>query len=84
MDSTAGVRLAELVPQDMIAVPLGPDQRFAVCRIARLFQAASKAAHACRYLRASLHPQPTAERRQSIVGSSSVTAKRWRLMVKVH
>ena len=26
----AGVRLAELVPQDMIAVPLGPDQRFAV------------------------------------------------------
>jgi len=26
----AGVRLAELVPRDMIAVPLGPDQRFAV------------------------------------------------------
>ncbi|SDR61125.1 transcriptional regulator, LysR family [Rhizobiales bacterium GAS113] len=26
----AGVRLKELVPQDMIAVPLGPDQRFAV------------------------------------------------------
>src|SRR5260221_13438360 len=26
----AGVRLAESVPQDMIAVPLGPDQRFAV------------------------------------------------------
>jgi DNA-binding transcriptional LysR family regulator len=24
------VRLAELVPQDMISVPLGPDQRFAV------------------------------------------------------
>jgi DNA-binding transcriptional LysR family regulator len=26
----AGVRLKEMVPQDMIAVPLGPDQRFAV------------------------------------------------------
>ena len=26
----AGVRLAEMVPRDMIAVPLGPDQRFAV------------------------------------------------------
>jgi DNA-binding transcriptional LysR family regulator len=26
----AGVRLAESVPQDMIAVPLGPEQRFAV------------------------------------------------------
>jgi DNA-binding transcriptional LysR family regulator len=26
----AGVRLAELVPRDMISVPLGPDQRFAV------------------------------------------------------
>jgi DNA-binding transcriptional LysR family regulator len=26
----AGVRLAELVPRHMIAVPLGPDQRFAV------------------------------------------------------
>ncbi len=26
----AGVRLAEMVPQDMIAVPLGPDQCFAV------------------------------------------------------
>src|SRR5260370_15477260 len=26
----AGVRLAELVPQDMISVPLGPEQRFAV------------------------------------------------------
>src|SRR6202021_3490977 len=26
----AGVRLAEMVPQDMISVPLGPDQRFAV------------------------------------------------------
>jgi DNA-binding transcriptional LysR family regulator len=26
----AGVRLAELVPQDMISVPMGPDHRFAV------------------------------------------------------
>jgi len=26
----AGIRLADAVPQDMVAVPLGPDQRFAV------------------------------------------------------
>jgi DNA-binding transcriptional LysR family regulator len=34
----AGVRLAELVPQDMIAVPLGPDQRFAVVGSPGYFQ----------------------------------------------
>jgi DNA-binding transcriptional LysR family regulator len=34
----AGVRLAELVPRDMIAVPLGPDQRFAVVGSPAYFQ----------------------------------------------
>ncbi|HWJ36719.1 MAG TPA: LysR family transcriptional regulator [Steroidobacteraceae bacterium] len=34
----AGVRLAELVPRDMIAVPLGPDQCFAVVGSPAYFQ----------------------------------------------
>jgi DNA-binding transcriptional LysR family regulator len=64
----AGVRLAELVPQDMIAVPLGPHQRFRGRGIARLFRAPSEAAHAGRSLPASLHPQSTAERRHLSLG----------------
>jgi DNA-binding transcriptional LysR family regulator len=38
----AGVRLAELVPQDMIAVPLGPQQRFAVVGAPAYFERFAK------------------------------------------
>ena len=34
----AGIRLAELVPKDMIAVPLGPEQRFAVVAAPEYFR----------------------------------------------
>jgi DNA-binding transcriptional LysR family regulator len=64
----AGVRLAELVPQDMISVPLAPRAAFRSRGSARLFRTLSEAAHACRYLPASLHPQSTAERRHLSLG----------------
>src|SRR5258708_21303384 len=66
----AGVRLAEQVPQDMIAVPLGPHQRFAVVGSPAYFEHRPK-------------PRTPARAEASIVGSSSATAKLWRLMVKV-
>ncbi|TPW31396.1 LysR family transcriptional regulator [Martelella alba] len=34
----AGIRLAELVPKDMIAIPLGPEQRFAVVATPEYFR----------------------------------------------
>ncbi len=77
----AGVRLAELVPQDMIAVPLGPDQRFAVVGSPAYFKQHPKprtpadlSRHRC--IRSRL---PSGG---SIVGSSSATAKRWRSTAK--
>jgi DNA-binding transcriptional LysR family regulator len=79
----AGVRLAELVPQDMISVPLGPHQRFAVVGSPNPISSAARS-------RARLPISPgiaasavDCRAEASIVGSSSATAKRWRLMVTV-
>lgn len=50
----AGIRLAETVPQDMISIPCGPDQRFAVVATPAYFEAhgrpktpADLTSHAC-------------------------------------
>jgi DNA-binding transcriptional LysR family regulator len=61
----AGIRLADIVPQDMIAVPFGDMQRFAVVG---LFCALQAAAHARRSSRASVHPDAHAERFDLSVG----------------
>ena len=46
--STSGVRVADLVPSDMIAVPLGRPQRYAVVGLAGLFRGAWQAARPAR------------------------------------
>ena len=78
----AGVRLAEQVPRDMIAVPLAPGsvlQSWVRPTISNTFPG---------HARLLIYPGIAASAVDcradaSIVGSSSSTAKRWRLMVKV-
>jgi DNA-binding transcriptional LysR family regulator len=77
----AAVRLVELVPQDMISVPLGPHQRFAVVGSPAYFEHHPKPrtpADISRHRCTEVECQADA----SIIRSSSAMAKRWRLMVK--
>ena len=64
----AGIRLAETVPQDMIAVPFGDKAALCRRRQSGILRAAQTAAHARRSARAPLHPHADAERRDLSVG----------------
>ncbi len=78
----AGVRLEESIHEDMVAVRLGPPQRFAVVGTPDYFSQHGIPKHLQRSFSASLHSLPFPKREDFFAGSSKKTSTSFDLDVK--